>query len=65
MKKIQFKDAKDLWGKGSHETESILAEKYGHDYSILSIGPAGENLVVMPASIPIITDRPAEAASAP
>lgn len=45
--KIQFKDAKDLWGKGSHETESILAEKYGHDYSILSIGPAGENLVVM------------------
>jgi aldehyde:ferredoxin oxidoreductase len=44
---IQFKDAKDLWGKGSHETETILAAKYGHDYSILSIGPAGENLVVM------------------
>lgn len=44
---IQFKDASDLWGKGSHETEAILAEKYGHDYSILSIGPAGENLVTM------------------
>lgn len=44
---IQFKDASELWGKGSHETEEILAEKYGHDYSILSIGPAGENLVTM------------------
>ncbi len=45
--KIQFKDASDLWGKGSHTAEAILAEKYGHDYSILSIGPAGENLVTM------------------
>lgn len=45
--KIQFKDASDLWGKGSHVAETILAEKYGHDYSILSIGPAGENLVTM------------------
>lgn len=46
-KNIFFKDAKDLWGKGSHETEAILAEKYGHGYNILSIGPAGENLVTM------------------
>lgn len=45
--KVQFKDAADLWGKGSHETEAILADKYGHDYSVLSIGPAGENLVIM------------------
>ena len=44
---VQFKDAKDLWGKGSHVAEAILSEKYGHDYSILSIGPAGENLVTM------------------
>lgn len=44
---IQFKDASELWGKGSHEAEATLAEKYGHDYSILSIGPAGENLVTM------------------
>lgn len=42
--KIEFFDASDLWGKGSHETEAILAEKYGTDYSIMSIGPAGENL---------------------
>jgi len=44
---IQFKDANELWGKGSHVAEATLAEKYGHDYSILSIGPAGENLVTM------------------
>ncbi len=43
--KIQFIDASDLWGKGSHETEGILADKYGTDTTILSIGPAGENLL--------------------
>ncbi len=42
--KIEFKDAADLWGKGSHEAESILAEEYGTEFSVLSIGPAGENL---------------------
>ena len=41
---IKFVDAGDLWGKGSHEAESILSEKYGREFSILSIGPAGENL---------------------
>ena len=45
--KITFVDAADLWGKGSHETETILVEKYGHEYSYISIGPAGENLCVM------------------
>src|SRR5665648_696672 len=45
--KIQFKDASKLWGKGSHQVEGILANKYGHEYSIMSIGPAGENLVTM------------------
>ncbi|MDO4745756.1 MAG: aldehyde ferredoxin oxidoreductase family protein [Bacillota bacterium] len=41
---IKFVDAGDLWGKGSHEAESLLAEEYGREFSILSIGPAGENL---------------------
>lgn len=44
---IEFIDASDLWGKGSHEAETILSAKYGKDASILSIGPAGENLVTM------------------
>ena len=42
--KISFEPAGDLWGKGSHEVEGALAAKYGHEFSILSIGPAGENL---------------------
>ena len=43
--KVEFKDASHIWGKGSHETEAILSEEYGHSASVLSIGPAGENLV--------------------
>ncbi|MBR0598392.1 aldehyde ferredoxin oxidoreductase family protein [Sinanaerobacter chloroacetimidivorans] len=43
--KVEFKNAIELWGKGSHETESILINKYGKQASILSIGPAGENLL--------------------
>ena len=42
--KVEFFDASDLWGLGSHEAEALLAEKYGREYSIMSIGPAGENL---------------------
>ena len=45
--KVKFMDADDLWGKGSHEAESILIKKYGTDHSVLSIGPAGENLSLM------------------
>jgi len=45
--KIEFKDASWLWGKGSHEAEALLVDKYGHEASVLSIGPAGENLVTM------------------
>ncbi len=43
--KIAFEDAKDLWGKDAHETEAILSEKYGTLASIMTIGPAGENLL--------------------
>lgn len=42
--KVEFVDASELWGLGSHEAEAILADKYGIEYSIMSIGPAGENL---------------------
>ena len=37
-------EARDLWGKGTLETERILREKHG-DVEIVSIGPAGENRV--------------------
>ena len=45
--KVTFEDAGDLWGLGSHEAEKILADQYGTEFSYLSIGPAGENLVPM------------------
>ncbi|MDD4584007.1 MAG: aldehyde ferredoxin oxidoreductase N-terminal domain-containing protein, partial [Eubacteriales bacterium] len=44
---ITFEDAAEIWGMGSHETEATLADKYGTDYSVISIGPAGENLCIM------------------
>ncbi len=45
--KIEFIPANDLWGKGSHETESFLLNKHGRDCKIMTIGPAGENLLPM------------------
>ena len=42
--KITFHDAADLWGLTSHQAEKKLIEEYGTEYSVLSIGPAGENL---------------------
>lgn len=45
--RVEFKDATHLWGKGAHDAETLLNQEYGHDYSILSIGPAGENLIPM------------------
>jgi len=45
--RVEFHDASDLWGRGSHETEGILAKQYGIEYTVLSIGPAGENLSPM------------------
>lgn len=44
---VELKDASELWGKGSHEAETLLAAEYGHSASIMSIGPAGENLLPM------------------
>ncbi|MBD3212769.1 MAG: hypothetical protein GF311_09175 [Candidatus Lokiarchaeota archaeon] len=43
---IELKDASQLWGKGIHETESIIKKELNDDkLKIASIGPAGENLV--------------------
>jgi aldehyde:ferredoxin oxidoreductase len=45
--KVTLEDATDLWGKGAHEAEKLLQERFGHEYEHLVIGPAGENLVPM------------------
>ncbi len=44
-KTVEFLDAKDLWGKSSFEVEDQLRKKYSKLAGIVSIGPAGENLV--------------------
>jgi len=43
--KVEIHDASQLWGKGIFETESQLHGEHGAATSVLSIGPAGENLV--------------------
>ncbi len=43
---VELHDASDLWGKTTHETVEHFREKYGEkDLTVISIGPAGENLV--------------------
>ena len=41
----ELRSAEHLWGKDCWETTDILREELGEDVSVLSIGPAGENLV--------------------
>ena len=40
--KAELKDAGDLWGKDTYETEDILKAEYGKDAQVSCIGPAGE-----------------------
>jgi aldehyde:ferredoxin oxidoreductase len=43
--RVSIHPASELWGKGIGETEKALKAKHGYDSSVLSIGPAGENLI--------------------
>ncbi|TAK23400.1 MAG: aldehyde ferredoxin oxidoreductase [Chloroflexota bacterium] len=44
--KVTIHDASDLWGKGVRETVRVLRGRHGEkDISVITIGPAGENLV--------------------
>lgn len=41
-----LRDAKELWGKGTYETDKLIKEEIGDmSIKIATIGPAGENLV--------------------
>jgi aldehyde:ferredoxin oxidoreductase len=44
---VEIRPAGDLWGQGSHAAETALLERYGREARVLSIGPAGENLLTM------------------
>lgn len=42
---IEIKNASHLWSKDTYETEDIIKKDDGRHFQVLSIGPAGENLV--------------------
>ncbi len=44
--KVEIKDATELWGKNTFITTNMLLEKYGEDYKVACIGPAGEKRVL-------------------
>ncbi len=44
--RVSFCSAKNVWGKGAHETEHMLSEKYNQAKALV-IGQAGENKVPM------------------
>lgn len=47
-RKVEFRDAKELWGKDTAETKRIIRKDLGNEkVQILCIGPAGENKVLM------------------
>ncbi|MBT9165454.1 MAG: putative oxidoreductase YdhV [Chloroflexi bacterium] len=50
---IEIRGAEYLWGKDTVETDSILKESFSPHVQVMSIGPAGENLVKYAS---IITD---------
>ncbi len=47
--KVEFKDAGQLWGKDSFETQDILREAHGKDTEVACIGPSGEKLALIAA----------------
>lgn len=44
--KIEIRDAGNIWGLGSLTAEKRLKDELGEDFQIMTIGPAGENLVL-------------------
>lgn len=44
--RVQFRDAKFLWGVYTHDTHEILLDRIGHGYEIASVGPAAEKGVL-------------------
>jgi aldehyde:ferredoxin oxidoreductase len=53
-KDVRIMDAKNIWGKTTWKTQDAIQAIHGKDTSVLTIGPAGENLVYSAA---IIVDK--------
>jgi aldehyde:ferredoxin oxidoreductase len=43
--RVEFRDATCLWGTGAFAAETFVKESFHPDCGVISIGPAGENLV--------------------
>ncbi|UCF92514.1 MAG: hypothetical protein JSW39_30340 [Desulfobacterales bacterium] len=41
---VEIRDAAQLWGKDTHQTEDILQDLLGKEVSVGAIGPVGENM---------------------
>jgi aldehyde:ferredoxin oxidoreductase len=48
---VEICDAGDLWGKDNFEATDEIWKRYGTDYSVVSIGQAGENLAKISLAI--------------
>lgn len=48
---VETRDAAELWGKDTYETDAILKQRHGKQARTLSIGPAGERLVRFAAAV--------------
>ena len=46
-----LRDAGDLWGLDTYETTDKLKRRHGMEFSVMAIGPAGENLVRFAAPV--------------
>lgn len=42
---VEFRDARELWGRTTYDAHETIREELGPDVKIIGIGPAGENLV--------------------
>ncbi len=49
--RAEIRDASDLWGLDTWETEDVLRERHGEDVRVAAIGQAGENLVKFAAIV--------------
>lgn len=49
--RVQVQDATDLWGRDTYETTGLLKARHGPTARVLTIGPAGENLVRFAAAV--------------
>lgn len=57
--KAELKDAGEIWGKTTYDTEDYLKQQYGSEAEVASIGPAGEKL----ARVACIINRRGDAAA--